>query len=76
MIHFIILGIAFIMFILAIINSFILMYDKEKQYPRWLTLNWTVILIFYMAIVLLGYIGYFLYPHVINFFEYLRGLQL
>lgn len=76
MIHFIIFGIALILIILAIINAHIIINSKEDKYPRWLTLNWTVILILYMVFVTIGYVGYIIYPHIINFFETLKGLML
>lgn len=56
----IIIGIGIILLIIAIISGFILAFDKEKDYPRWLSLNWGVILILYVILSGLGYITYLL----------------
>lgn len=76
MLHTIILIIGAIILLLAIIAGFIAAYDKEDSFPRWMSLNWPVIFILYAAIIGCGYLLYLVYPFIVQFLTWLRGLGL
>jgi hypothetical protein len=76
MIHIVIFGIGFLMMIFSILSGFIVVYNKENKFPRWMTINWVAILMMYSVLVGLGYFGYLLYPHLVNILDWLKGLHL
>lgn len=76
MLHSIILIVGLVILILAIISGFIVVYEKEDKFPRWMTINWPVIFIMYAALIGMGYFLYLVYPYIVLFFHWLKGLGL
>jgi hypothetical protein len=61
MIKIIIIAIWIVLLILAIISGSIMAFDKEPKFPRWLSLNWGVILIIYTILTGLSYFTYLIF---------------
>lgn len=76
MIHTIVFIVGLIFLILAIIAGFIVAYEKENNFPRWMSYNWPVLFMMYASIVGICYFLYLVYPYLVSFLHWLRGLGI
>lgn len=73
MIHAIVGIFTLVLLIMSIISGIIVVKRKEDKYPKYLTINWTFLLMLYMVVVGLCYFIYLMFPYVIKLLDILRG---
>lgn len=65
---------AVVLVLLSINTSYIFINNLENKCPKWMSWNWIFVLLLYGTLVGLGYFISFIYPYVVQFFNFLKEL--